>query len=189
MSPTTPARQHAVEVLLAIDATLYVVDATAADDRQLSDEPFRHVRVSPNGRYVALYTDDGRVWVVSSDLQQKLSEYSSRARTVPQDVQWCGNHSVALAWEDEVHMVGPNGAALKSVSHVPTRLTGRNTAHSTAAHACADTFTMVEFICCQMSTACASSPTTCASYYRKFPVRLPFRTMPQFPSPGLMKGN
>ena len=104
---------RSVEVLLAMGKTIFVVDPTDADDRILDNGPFRHVSVSPNGRFVALYTDDGKVWVVSSDFQNKLSEYDTRAKTVPKDVQWCGNNSVVLAWEDEVHMVGPNGAALK----------------------------------------------------------------------------
>ena len=104
---------RSVEVLLALDKTIYVVDSSEAEDRVLQNGPFRHVSVSPNGKFVTLYTEDSKVWVISSDFQEKLSEYDSKARTVPKDVQWCGNNSVALAWEDEVHMVGPSGAALK----------------------------------------------------------------------------
>lgn len=104
-----------MEVLLAIGESIYVVDATEAEDRILQNGPFKHVSVSPNGRFVTLYTEDGKVWVISSDFQNKLSEYDSKAKTLPKDVQWCGNNSVVLAWEDEVHMVGPNGAALKYV--------------------------------------------------------------------------
>jgi hypothetical protein len=102
-----------VEVLLAIDQTIYVIDSTDAEDRLLQNGPFNHVSVSPNGRFVAIYTEDGKVWVVSSDFQNKFSEYDSKAKTPPKDVQWCGNDSVILAWEDEIHMVGPNGAAVK----------------------------------------------------------------------------
>lgn len=102
-----------VEVLLAIDRTIYVVDATECEDRGLSDGPFKHVNVSPNGRFAALFTEDGKVWVVSSDFQNKLSEYDSKAKTPPKHVEWCGNDSVILAWEDEIHMVGPKGVAVK----------------------------------------------------------------------------
>ncbi|KAI9787079.1 MAG: hypothetical protein M1835_002860 [Candelina submexicana] len=104
---------RSVEVVLAIGETIHVVDATESEDREPPNGPFKHVSVSPNGRFVTLYTEDGKVWVISSDFQKKLSEYNSKAKTVPQDVQWCGNNSVVLAWEDEVHMVGPNGAASK----------------------------------------------------------------------------
>jgi len=104
---------RSVEVLLSVGKTLYVVDASEAEDRGLDRGPFQHISVSPNGKYVALYTEDGKVWVVSSDFQNRLSEYDTKARTVPKDMQWCGNDCVALAWEDEVHLVGPHGSAAK----------------------------------------------------------------------------
>lgn len=113
--PPTESLSRSVEVLLAIGPTIYVVDAGEAEDRGLDKGPFQHVSVSPNGQFVALYTDDGKVWVVSSDFQRRLSEYDTKSRTVPKDMQWCGNDCVALAWEDEVHLVGPNGSAAKYI--------------------------------------------------------------------------
>jgi hypothetical protein len=107
-----------VEVLLSLGQTVYVVDSSDTEDRLLQNGPFHHVSVSPNGRFLALFTEDGKLWVVSSDFQNKLSEYDSKARTMPKDVTWCGNDSVVLAWEDEVHMVGPNGAASKFVHYL-----------------------------------------------------------------------
>ena len=111
--PPAYTLSRTVEVLLAIDRTILVVDGTECEDRGLSDGPFKHVSVSPNGRFVALFTEDGKVWVVSSDFQNKLSDYDSKAKTLPKHVEWCGNDSVILAWEDEIHMVGPKGVALK----------------------------------------------------------------------------
>ena len=111
--PPAYTLSRTVEVLLAIDRTIYVVDATESEDSGLSDGPFKHVKVSPNGRFAALFTEDGKVWVVSSDFQNKLSEYDSKAKTIPKNVEWCGNDSVILAWEDEIHMVGPRGVAIK----------------------------------------------------------------------------
>jgi hypothetical protein len=90
-----------------------VVDATDCEDRGLDKGPFQHITVSPNGQFVALYTGDGKVWVVTSDFQNRRSEYDSKAKTTPKDMQWCGNDAVALAWEDEVHLVGPHGSAAK----------------------------------------------------------------------------
>ena len=111
--PPTHTLSQSVEILLSIGETIYVVDASDCEDRNLQRGPFRHIVASPNGRFIALYTDDGKVWVISSDFQNKLSEYDSGARTIPRDMQWCGNNGVVLAWEDEVHVVGPNGAASK----------------------------------------------------------------------------
>ncbi|DAA73259.1 TPA_exp: Uncharacterized protein A8136_5184 [Trichophyton benhamiae CBS 112371] len=111
--PPTYTLSRSVEVLLAIDKTIYVVDAADCEDRMLQNGPFKHVSVSPNGLFVALFTGDGKLWVVSSDFQNKFSEYDSHARTPPGSVTWCGNDAVVLAWEDEVHVVGPNGASVK----------------------------------------------------------------------------
>jgi hypothetical protein len=111
--PPQDSLSRSVEVLLAIRDTVFVADATDCDDRGLDAGPFRHVAVSPNGRRVALYTDDGKVWVISSDFQNRIMEYDSKVKTVPKDLQWCGNDAVALAWEDEVHLVGSAAEASK----------------------------------------------------------------------------
>lgn len=111
--PPAYTLSRSVEVLLAIGQTLFVVDATDAEDRVLPNGPFKYISVSPNGLYVTLYTEDGKVWVITSDFQNKIGEYESKAKTLPKDVQWCGNDSVLLAWEDEVQMICPNGAVLK----------------------------------------------------------------------------
>lgn len=111
--PPAYTLSRSVEVLLAIGQTIYVVDSSEAEDRVLPSGPFKYISVSPNGLYVTLYTEDGKVWVITSDFQNKIGEYESKAKTIPKDVQWCGNDSVLLAWEDEVHMIGPNGALLK----------------------------------------------------------------------------
>ncbi|KAH0547552.1 hypothetical protein FGG08_000277 [Glutinoglossum americanum] len=111
--PPAYTLSRSVEVLLATGQTIHVVDASDSEDRLLQNGPFTHISVSPNGRFVALYTEDKKLWVISSDFQKKLSEYDSRSRSIPKDLRWCGNNSVVLAWEDEIHMVGPNGAASK----------------------------------------------------------------------------
>ena len=104
---------RSVEVLLAIGKSVFVIDAAECEDRGLEAGPFRHIAISPNGKFVALYTDDSKVWVISSDFQDRYSEYESRVKTPPKDLQWCGNNAVVLAWEDELHLIGPNGAASK----------------------------------------------------------------------------
>ncbi|KAK3721544.1 Vacuolar protein sorting-associated protein 16 [Vermiconidia calcicola] len=111
--PPEHTSSRSVEVLLAVDGTVHVVDAAECEDRGLQAGPFRHISVSPNGKFISLYTDDGEVWVISSDFQDRLSEYESKVKTPPKDLQWCGNNAIVLAWEDEIHLVGPNGAASK----------------------------------------------------------------------------
>lgn len=109
--PPEYTSSRSVEVLLALERTVYVVDAVECEDRGLEAGPFRHISVSPNGKFIALYTEDRKVWVISSDFQERLSEYQSDIKTPPKDLQWCGNNAVVLAWEDEIRLLGPNGAA------------------------------------------------------------------------------
>jgi hypothetical protein len=111
--PPAYSLSRSVEVILAIGRSLWVVDATDAEDRNFDAGPFRHISVSPRAEFLAFYTDDAKVWVVSGDWSEKLSEYDSGVRTLPKDMQWCGSNAVALAWEDEVHLVGPRSAATR----------------------------------------------------------------------------
>jgi hypothetical protein len=111
--PPAYTLSRSVEVLLSIGQTIHVVDATESEDRLLDIGPFTYVSVSPNGKYVALYTESGKAYVINSEFQQRLSEYDSRSKTHPKDVQWCGNDAVVIAWEDEVHIVGPFNIAAK----------------------------------------------------------------------------
>ncbi|ESZ95296.1 vacuolar protein sorting [Sclerotinia borealis F-4128] len=104
---------RSVEVLLSIGQTIHVADAAESEDRFLDIGPFTHISVSPNGKFVALYTETGNAYVITSDFQNRLSEHNSRSKIPPKDVQWCGNDAVVIAWEDEVHLIGPNNAAAK----------------------------------------------------------------------------
>jgi hypothetical protein len=113
MIPPAYTLSRSVEVLLSIGQTIHVVDASESEDRMLDIGPFSHISVSPNGKFVALYTEAGRAYVITSDFQNRLSEYDSRSKIPPNDVHWCGNDAVVIAWEDEVHVIGPNNAAAK----------------------------------------------------------------------------
>ncbi|KAI1311299.1 hypothetical protein EDD11_003512 [Mortierella claussenii] len=102
-----------VEVLLAVNSTILVVDATEARDERLQQGPFTKMSVSPDGKYLALFTSDGKLWVVSTDFQKNLSEFATRSQVPPQQLVWCGTDSVVLYWDKIVLMVGPYGDWIK----------------------------------------------------------------------------
>ncbi|KAL2124479.1 hypothetical protein VTJ04DRAFT_844 [Mycothermus thermophilus] len=108
--PPAYTLSRSVEVLLSINQTIYVCDASECEDRYLDIGPFTHIAVSPNGRFVGLYTATGKAHVITSDFQNRLSEHDSRSKIPPKYFEWCGNDAVVIAWEDEVHLVGPSGA-------------------------------------------------------------------------------
>lgn len=109
--PPNYTLSRSVEVLLSIGQTVYVVDATECEDRFLDIGPFTRISVSPNGRFAALYTDTGNAHVITSDFQTRLSEHDSKSKIPPKYLEWCGNDAVVIAWEDEVHVIGPGAAA------------------------------------------------------------------------------
>lgn len=97
---------RSVEVLVSIEQTVYVIDATDCEDRFLDIGPFSHISVSPDGRYANLYAKNGKAHVISSDFQERLFEHDSNSQTPPKYVEWCGSDAL-IAWEDEVHIIGP----------------------------------------------------------------------------------
>lgn len=108
--PPSHTLSRSVEVLVSIGETVYAIDTTECDDRFLDIGPFSHLSVSPDGRYLALYTTSGKAHVIASDFQRRLVEYSSHSKITPKYVEWCGENAV-IAWEDEVHLIGPNDAS------------------------------------------------------------------------------
>ncbi|KAL2201113.1 Vps16, N-terminal region-domain-containing protein [Corynascus similis CBS 632.67] len=111
--PPAYSLSRSVEVLLSINQTIYVADATDCEDRFLDIGPFSHIAVSPNGKFCALYTANGKAHVITSDFSSRLSEHDSKSKIAPKYFEWCGNDAVVIAWEDEVHLVGPSGSLAK----------------------------------------------------------------------------
>ncbi|CAM0139156.1 Vacuolar protein sorting-associated protein 16 [Umbelopsis sp. WA50703] len=105
-----------VEVLIASAETIIVVDAQDATDQRLQG-PFTKMAVSPNGKFLALFTSEGKLWVVSTDFQKNLSEFATKSGIPPQQLAWCGTDSVVLYWELStskiVLMIGPFGDWIK----------------------------------------------------------------------------
>ncbi|EGS20838.1 putative vacuolar protein sorting-associated protein [Thermochaetoides thermophila DSM 1495] len=108
--PPAYSLSRSVEVLLSVNQTIYVCDASECEDRFLDIGPFSHIAVSPNGRFCALYTTTGKVHVITSDFQSRLSEHDTKSKIAPNYFEWCGNDAVVIAWDDEVHLVGPSGS-------------------------------------------------------------------------------
>ncbi|PKK73317.1 vacuolar protein sorting-associated protein 16 [Rhizophagus irregularis] len=102
-----------VEVLLATGSTILTVDTKESQDQLLQQGPFTKMAVSPNGKFLALFTSDGKLWVVSTDFQKNLSEFATKSQVPPQQLIWCGTDSVVLYWDKIVLMVGPFGDYIK----------------------------------------------------------------------------
>jgi hypothetical protein len=112
-----------VEILVSNDTSIISIDALERIDQSINRGPFSHILLSPNGRFIALITAAGVLWVVSSDFARSLSEVriaelgedDGEVLGVPERVEWCGDNALVLAWGGKVLVVGPNGDRLRSV--------------------------------------------------------------------------
>ena len=109
-----------VEVLISSGSTIITLDALERIDQLISRGPFSHILLSPNGRFLALITTLGTLWVVSSDFARSLSEVeiAQVAGVDPENGQvekaeWCGDNAVVLAWGGKIVVVGPAGDSLR----------------------------------------------------------------------------
>lgn len=110
--------------MVSLDTTIITLDALERIDQRLSRGPFTHILPSPNGRFLALLTATGSLWVVSSDFSRNLSdvdigslggEIEGEGGGLPEQAEWCGDNAVVLGWGGRVVVVGPHGETLRYV--------------------------------------------------------------------------
>jgi vacuolar protein sorting-associated protein 16 len=91
-------------------------------DQLLQQGPFTYMALSPNGRFLALYTaynGGGRIWVIYSDFQKMISDFTipggeSNTDGAVRQIGWVGNDAVAVTWEGgRVIIMGPTGGYLE----------------------------------------------------------------------------
>jgi hypothetical protein len=94
------------EVFLATqEGSIVVVDHKSSQDMMLENArgPFTKMVVSPNGKKVACYNENGVMNILSTDFTKNICKFSAAELTSsePQHVVWCGNDAVALYYFDE----------------------------------------------------------------------------------------
>lgn len=68
---------------------------------------------SPNGKLFTLFSEDGRLKVVSADFQKTLAEIDTGISAPLSQMEWCGVDSIVLHWPGTVWVVGPAGDWIK----------------------------------------------------------------------------
>lgn len=107
-----------VEILISGEGTILTLDALERIDQRISKGPFTHILLSPNGRFLALVTAAGLLWVVSSDFARSLSEVeiSSLGESgMPDAAEWCGDNALVMSWGGRVLVIGPSGECLSTL--------------------------------------------------------------------------
>eukprot|EP00198_Chlamydomonas_reinhardtii_P010037 XP_001699374.1 VPS16-like protein [Chlamydomonas reinhardtii] len=107
-----------VEVLAVVGGVLWQLDEVSATDHHpaalRSAGGADHISVSPDGAFVAMYTQDHRLVVLASDLTKQLTEFEMRgAECAPQALHWVGADAVLLVWPETAVLVGPYGDSVQ----------------------------------------------------------------------------
>jgi hypothetical protein len=102
-----------LEIFCAINGTVYIIDQMKAQNQQIELGDFLRMSISPNGKFLALFSDDGMFSVVSTNFQENLANFKTNSESPPISLCWCGSDSVLLHWEDMLLMIGPSGDYLK----------------------------------------------------------------------------
>jgi len=78
--------------------------------------PIVSMAFAPNGRFLACYTSNSVLTVVSTNFESKVLEFDAKSGSAspPRSMGWCGEDSVVLHWKNlGVLMVGPYGDWLR----------------------------------------------------------------------------
>ncbi|GIL84671.1 hypothetical protein Vretifemale_13276, partial [Volvox reticuliferus] len=107
-----------VEVLAVVGGSLWQLDEASATDHYppalRAAGNAVHLAVSPGGSFVALYTSDDRLLVLSADLNRQLTEFETRgADFAPSGLYWVGSDAVLLTWPDVAVLVGAYGDSVQ----------------------------------------------------------------------------
>lgn len=102
-----------LEVLLAVGSSVLRIDVDSVQEQGIGLGPFQKMAVSSNGRFLACFTHDGRLLVVSNDFSRTMSEFNTESALPPEQLIWCGLDSVLLYWEETLLMVGPYGDSVR----------------------------------------------------------------------------
>lgn len=120
ITPPEQSMSGHVEVVVSTGSTVLTIDSLERIDQRLSKGPFSQIAISPNGRFSALITLSGSLWVVSWDFARNLSEVdlskfveAAEGTGQPDRVEWCGDNAVVVAWGGKVVMFGPGGDTLE----------------------------------------------------------------------------
>ncbi|XP_062009057.1 protein VACUOLELESS1 [Rosa rugosa] len=101
-----------VEVLLGISEP-WVLAVEEDGVQQLGVDvlrgPLQKMAVSRDGQWLASFTHDGRLLVMTSNLNEILIEQECESALPPEQLAWCGMDTVLLYWDDILLMMGPRG--------------------------------------------------------------------------------
>ncbi|KAF8764583.1 Vacuolar protein sorting-associated protein like [Argiope bruennichi] len=120
------------KVLVAKDANLYVLSQNEGKCVQIFPKfnnpinAITEITVSCNSQHIALFSDNGALWMGSASLEKKYCEFETQSKARPQQLVWCGNGAVVGIWQVEVEnimlVIGPEKDFMNDIFYTPVHL-------------------------------------------------------------------
>ncbi|KAM9327919.1 vacuolar protein sorting-associated protein 16 homolog [Pholidichthys leucotaenia] len=128
------SQDRQTKVLLSTGPELFILDntsCTAVCPPGLSPQAGSviHMAASISYKYLSVFTDSGRLWTGTSNLQEKLSEVDTKRTATPTQMVWCRRPqsqqpSVVLLWDRLLMVVGSCGDTIQFPVENPCVLVG-----------------------------------------------------------------
>mmetsp|Transcript_25905 Transcript_25905/g.51954 ORF Transcript_25905/g.51954 Transcript_25905/m.51954 type:complete len:1193 (-) Transcript_25905:1429-5007(-) len=120
-----------------------------------SSAPIISMAFAPNGRFLACFTSNSILTVVSTTFESKVLEFStsSGSSSPPRSMAWCGEDSVVLHWKDlGVLLVGPYGDWLRFPYGEEDEI-GAAAVVGSRVHGDSEVYLVQEMDCCRVLTS------------------------------------
>ncbi|KFM68340.1 hypothetical protein X975_12661, partial [Stegodyphus mimosarum] len=130
------AEDRQTKVLVAKDATLYALLQNEGKCVQVFPKfnnpinAITEIAVSFNNQHVALFCDNGALWMGAANLEvcylKKYCEFDTQSKVRPQQLVWCGNGAVVAFWQIEIEnimiVIGPEKDFINEIFYTPIHL-------------------------------------------------------------------
>ncbi|XP_035218067.1 vacuolar protein sorting-associated protein 16 homolog [Stegodyphus dumicola] len=130
------AEDRQTKVLVAKDATLYTLLQNEGKCVQVFPKfnnpinAITEIAVSCNNQHVALFCDNGALWMGAANLEvcylKKYCEFDTQSKVRPQQLVWCGNGAVVAFWQIEIEnimiVIGPEKDFINEIFYTPIHL-------------------------------------------------------------------
>jgi hypothetical protein len=118
--------------------------------------PIISMAFAPNGRFLACFTSNSILTVVSTTFESKVLEFntSSGSSSPPRSMAWCGEDSVVLHWKNlGVLLVGPYGDWLRFPYGEEDEMGGTTSVTGSRVNGDSEVFLVQEMDCCRVITS------------------------------------
>ncbi len=86
--PSDQSQSGHLEIFCAMKSTVFIIDHANAQDQLIQQGDFTKMAISPNGTFAALFTQDSRLLVVSTNFQVSLADLQTNSDGPPLQLAW-----------------------------------------------------------------------------------------------------